>query len=138
MNFVSGLLERHPSSRPRVPELPQEQPTEGAEVEQGGPDLARQRRARAEEGAGANREGTSPATDGRRRRRLQETHRSEEGQAVGVPAVTDGRVHHPADGHGKAAQEGSEEKGQRNPKETETGLSGSCKVLVIFVAVEQV
>lgn len=39
-------------------------------------------RERAEEGAGAHREGAYAQTDGRGRGRIQETHRSEEGQLI--------------------------------------------------------
>ena len=121
--FVSfpGLLERHPRARSRVPELPQEQPAEGAEAEQGGADVARQRRAGAEEGAGEDREGASPAADGGGRGGLQKADRSEEGQASGVLAVADRRVHQPVDGHGEAAQEGPKEEGARDQEEAEAG-----------------
>ena len=47
-----GLFERHLGSQPRVPELPQEQPDEGPEGEQGRSDVARQCRERTEEGTG--------------------------------------------------------------------------------------
>jgi hypothetical protein len=116
-----GLSERHFGARPRVPELPQEQSDEVAEVEQGCPQLARQCREGTEEGAGTNREGTFAKAHGRGRRRLQEVDRSEEGQEVGLPPLADRRVHHSADRHGQAAQEGSEKEAEGNQEETETG-----------------
>ena len=117
----AGFPQRHLGARPRVARLPQEQPGQDAKAEQGGADLARQRRAGAEEGAGADREGASPAADGGGRGGLQKADRSEEGQASGVLAVADRRVHQPVDGHGEAAQEGPKEEGARDQEEAEAG-----------------
>ena len=125
-HFVTfaGFPQRHLGARPRVARLPQEQPGQDAKAEQGRADLARQRRAGAEEGAGADREGASPPTHGRGRGGLQEADRPEEGQTLGLPSLSDRRVHQPADGHGEAAQEGHAEEAEGAEEEAEAGRNG--------------
>lgn len=54
---------------------------------------------------------------------VQETYRSKERQAVGVPVVSDGRVHQQPHGDGETAQDGAEEEtGWGDEKEEE----GNC------------
>lgn len=86
--------------------------------------MARQRRAGTEERTRENREGTTATADGRRRGRLQKTYRPEEGQALGVLAFADGRIHHPVDGHGEAAQEGHAKETEGAEEEAKAGRDG--------------
>ena len=71
---------------------------------------------------GTYRERTSASSHGRGRRGLPQAHRSEEGQEVGLLALTDRRVHQSTDGHGQAAQEGNAKEAEGDQEETETGI----------------